>query len=166
VQDNDPVMMLKLPKLIFPPAQLKFKEENGKPFIYDIVRLSYVALTPEEWVRQHCIHYLRNYKGFSSNLMGVEKSLELNGQKFRFDLVCYDKNVRPLLLVECKAPDVAISQATIDQIIVYNMKLNVPVLMMTNGKYHIACYYDAHKNDLSYLSDLPDYRTIVELLDQ
>lgn len=146
-----------LPHLNFPASEFRLREENGKRFIFDIVRKKYVNLNPEEWVRQHCIHYLVNFKACPVNRMGVEKSLELNGQRFRFDLIVYSRQAVPLLLVECKAPEVAISQSTVDQIVVYNMKLRVPVLLMTNGLQLLCCRIGFEPAQLTWLQTIPEY---------
>lgn len=150
-----------LPKLNFPESKFRINDIEGKLSIYDVVRRKFVALTPEEWVRQNCIHFLNNSKGFSTNLMGVEKGFDLNGKKLRFDIVAYSNSGMPKMLVECKAPEVKLTQATVDQIVVYNMKLNVPLLMMTNGLTHIFCRVT--DKGFSFLRDLPSYQELVAM---
>ncbi len=153
-----------LPKLNFPFSKFRIKHERGKHFIFDVVRKKFLVLTPEEWVRQNCIHFLSEYREFSLNLMGVERSLELNGQKFRFDLVVYSPSGNPLLLVECKSSEVPISQATIDQIFSYNLKLKVPYLLMTNGIQHYIIKIDPETEARIFLNNLPSFREMIETL--
>jgi len=153
-----------LPKLNFPASGFRFKQEKGKRFIFDVVRKKFIVLTPEEWVRQNCIHFLFLHREFSLNLMGVERSLELNGQKFRFDLVVYSPSGTPLLLVECKSPEVPLSQSTIDQIFSYNLTLKVPYLLMTNGLQHYIIKIDPETGTRNFLDNLPSYKEMMEIL--
>jgi hypothetical protein len=153
-------MSFELPKLIFPPSDYKLKEGNGKFAIFDVSRKKYVPLTPEEWVRQNCLHYLRDKKGFPISYLAVERSFKLNNQVLRYDIVAFSKNTKPLLLVECKAPDVKISQKTFDQIAVYNLKLNVPYLILTNGKEMYCCVADFQNMRYNFLKEIPDFKTI------
>jgi hypothetical protein len=146
-----------LPTLNFPRFSFKLKEDNGKLFIFDPARRKYVALTPEEWVRQNCLLYLRDVKKYPVSLISVERAINLNGQSLRYDLVAYSKQAKPLLLVECKAPEVEISQKTFDQIVVYNLELNVPFLMVTNGLSHYICKADFEQKRFDFLRDLPTF---------
>jgi hypothetical protein len=155
-----------LPKLNFPPSGFRFKKEKDKPFIFDVVRKKFIVLTPEEWVRQNCIHFLFSCREFSINLMGVERSIELNGQKLRFDLVAYSPSGTPLLLVECKSPEVPISQATLDQIYSYNFKLKVPFLLMTNGIQHFILKIDLKTGKTCFLDNIPSFREMMETIKQ
>jgi hypothetical protein len=97
------------------------------------LRKKWLVLTPEEWVRQHAVQYLIQQKGYSSGLIHLEKGLKVNGLSKRADIVCYNRKMEPQLLVECKAPEIKLSQATFDQAARYNMTLRVPLLMITNG---------------------------------
>jgi hypothetical protein len=141
------------------------RENNQKVIIYDPCRHKYVPLTPEEWVRQHCISFLHLAKKIPLSMLSVEKAFQLNSVVLRYDIVAYSKSAKPLLLVECKAPDVKISHSTFDQIAVYNLRLNVPYLFVSNGIDHFFCSFDLHKKGLAFLKELPDYtimNTIIE----
>ena len=153
-------MINDLPQLNFPFSKFKIKEDKGKLFIFDDSRKKFIALTPEEWVRQNCLHYLRDHKKYPISLLAVEKAFKLNGQHLRYDLVAYSKKAKALLLVECKAPDVKISQATFDQIAVYNLELNVPYLLVTNGMQHYCCIVDFEKRQFQFLPEVPDFSTL------
>lgn len=153
-------MPFNLPGLIFPPSNFKIKEEKEKLFILDPSRKKYVLLTPEEWVRQNCLHYLRDHKGFPISYLAVERSFNLNNQILRYDIVAYSKEAKPLLLVECKAPEVKISQKTFDQVAVYNLKLKVPYLILTNGLELYCCVADFQNSKYIFLKEIPDFKTI------
>jgi type I site-specific restriction endonuclease len=143
--------------LNFQSFHFKLKEEQDKTLIYDEVRSKYVVLTPEEWVRQHCIKYLSELKQVPAGLISVEKGITLNGKRLRYDAVVYSKKGNPMLLVECKAPEVQIVQETFNQIAAYNMELNVPFLWVTNGLKHFFCYIDKQQNKVQFLKELPNF---------
>lgn len=149
-----------LPTLNFPLSKFKIKDENGKLFVFDDSRKKFVALSPEEWVRQNCLHYLRDYKKFPISLLAVEKGIKVNSINLRYDIVAYSRNAKPILLVECKAPDVKISQSTFDQIAVYNMELKVPFLLITNGLQHFSCVINFEERRYDFLKDIPDFGDI------
>lgn len=149
--------MFPFTKLNFPASKFRLKEENGKMWIFDDARKKYYQITPEEWVRQNCIHFLRDQKHFPISLISVERSINMNGQKLRYDLVGFSKKAKPVLLVECKAPEVKITQQTFDQIAVYNLELKVPFLMVTNGLEHYYCRMDFEKNRYLFLEELPEF---------
>lgn len=153
-------MSIKLPKLNFPSAHLKVKVIKDKNYIFDEARKKYVALTPEEWVRQNCLTYLRDYKYFPGSLLTVEKGIRVNDREFRYDIVAYNKKIEPVLLVECKAPDVKIDQKVFDQIAVYNIQLKVPYLLVTNGMSHYCCKVDFESGVYSFLTEVPNYADI------
>jgi hypothetical protein len=152
---------MNLPELNFPRFTFKLKEEEGKLTIHDSVRRKFVALTPEEWVRQHCILFLRDCKKFPISLIMAERAFNVNGQSLRYDLVAYSKKAQPLLLVECKAPEVEITQKTFDQIAVYNLSLEVPFLMVTNGLQHFYCMVDFESRKYIFIRELPMYSQIL-----
>lgn len=108
----------------------------GRREVFDPVRRRWVALTPEEWVRQQVICYLHNQRDYPLELMQVEGQISVNGLVRRCDVVVYDRTVRPVMIVECKQPDVAISQRVADQACRYNMTLKVPYIFLTNGRQH------------------------------
>ena len=125
-----------LPQLNLPIVALKTKLVGGTTQVFDHVRKKYLVLTPEEWVRQHFIHYLNQEKNYPLGLMGVERMIKYNGMKTRADIVLYNSDGTPNMLVECKAPNVKITQDAFDQIAKYNFKLQVPFLVVTNGIQH------------------------------
>ncbi|HOO84355.1 MAG TPA: type I restriction enzyme HsdR N-terminal domain-containing protein [Prolixibacteraceae bacterium] len=147
-------------QLNFPFSKFKIEERNGKLFIFDDARKRFVALTPEEWVRQNCLHFLRDHKKFPIGLMAVEKGIKINNQNLRYDIVAYSKKASPILLVECKAPEVTITQATFDQIAVYNISLKVPYLMVTNGLNHYFCQVDFVQKRFQFINDIPEFGVI------
>lgn len=113
-------------ELSLPGFDYKVKKQNGTVMIFDIVRKKYVVLTPEEWVRQHVVHYLVEKKGYAISRVAVEREIELYGLKRRFDIVVFDRSGNPWLLVECKAPAVALTQKVFDQVFRYNLTLAAP----------------------------------------
>ncbi len=113
-------------------SKINTKVQNDRTYILDPIRKKYLVLQPEELVRQSCILWLID-QGFSRNRFQVEKLIKINGLSRRFDIVVYDKEIKPYILVECKAPDVRIDQSTFDQIASYQMALNAPYLMVSNG---------------------------------
>ena len=127
-----------MPQLNMPLCELKIKEVGKCMEVWDIIRKRYVALTPEEWVRQHVIHSLHEQMGYPLELMQVEGKIELNGLIKRCDLVVYNQEVKPCMIVECKKPEVALSQHVVDQICRYNVVLRVPYLYITNGLEHLV----------------------------
>jgi hypothetical protein len=130
--------------------------EKGK-MIFDPVRNKYVALTPEEWVRQNFLQYLIQAKKTPRNLIRVEMSLELNGLAKRSDIVVHNRQGNPLLAVECKAPAVKITQSVFDQLARYNLLLNVPYLVVTNGITHFFCKFSETEQQYLFLEDIPEY---------
>ena len=128
----------KMPQLNMPPCKLKIRRVEASVEVWDIVRKRYVALTPEEWVRQHVIHSLHEQLGYPLELIQVEGKIELNGLTKRCDVVVYNQVVEPIMIVECKKPEVALSQKVVDQICRYNVVLKVPYLYITNGMSHLV----------------------------
>ncbi len=114
-------------------AQLRISQKEGKTYIFDPVRKKNIVLQPEEFVRQLFVHWIIKETNFSRNSIQVEKMVLVNNNYRRFDIVIYDKNTKPYILVECKAPEVRISQHTFDQVAAYNMPLLAPYLVVTNG---------------------------------
>jgi|TARA_B110000196_G_scaffold316847_1_gene328932 type I site-specific restriction endonuclease len=145
------------PKLNLPNVALKTKLVEGTTQVFDVVRKKYFKLTPEEWVRQHFIHYLNNEKNYPFGLMGIEKMIKYNSLKTRADIVLYNTEGNPNMIVECKAPKLKITQDTFNQIAKYNFQLKVKYLVVTNGKQHFCCAMDYSANKISFLQDLPSY---------
>ncbi len=140
-----------------PRMSIKLREANGDREVFDIVRNRFVALTPEEWVRQHFILYLHQQLLYPLELMQVEGSISLNGMSKRCDIVVYDSNVRPLIIVECKKETVPLTQKVIDQACRYNLVLQVPFLCLTNGTQQICCQVDFENKQLLPIPELPKY---------
>lgn len=144
-------------KLNLPEYQFRMKMENGKPLIFDGVRKRFVALTPEEWVRQNFIQYLKTEKKYPESLMAVEKQITVNKMLRRFDLLVYLRNGQPHLIAEFKAPNVKITQETFDQVVRYNMALRVERVIVSNGLQHFACQIDYANNSFAYLPEIPEF---------
>ena len=124
-------------QLNFPVYDLKTKNEDGKKLIYDPIRKKFVSLTPGEWVRQHVLCFLVQTKQYSSNLIAVEREIKFNTLKKRFDILVFDKNSKPFMLIECKAFDIELTPQTLRQIATYNMVFKVPYLFISNGLNHM-----------------------------
>lgn len=146
--------------LNLPPYETKITEKEGKRQILDILRRSFVALTPEEWVRQHFVHYLLEHKGYPAALMANEVAITLNGTKRRCDTVVYDRLLRPRAIIEYKAPEVKITKEVFAQISRYNLKLKVEYLIISNGLQHYCCRMDYEKQSYTFLQEIPEYSTI------
>jgi hypothetical protein len=145
--------------LNFPKYTFRFKSKENNILVFDEIRRKFVKLLPEEWVRQHCIHYLIKNKGYPAGLMLVEKQYKRNGLQKRIDLAVCDLNGNVELLVECKAPNVEISQFVFDQIARYNLEFQAKYLMVTNGRKHFYCRMDYKQKTYVFLPDLPDFKT-------
>lgn len=147
-------------ELNLPPFEKKITKKDDKPFILDVIRRQYVALTPEEWVRQHFVHFLIEHKGYPQSLMGNEVQLKLNGMSRRCDTVVYDRSLHPRVIIEYKAPTVNITQKVFDQICRYNMVLQVDYLIVSNGLAHYCCKVDYPTRSYSFLQDIPAYENL------
>ncbi|CAM3856292.1 MULTISPECIES: type I restriction enzyme HsdR N-terminal domain-containing protein [Flavobacterium] len=145
-------------QLNFPSYSFRFKNSKNKPYIFDEIRKKFVVLTPEEWVRQHVVRYLIDDKKYSKSFINVEKLVKVNGINKRYDIVVFDSKGNIFLLIECKAPEVPISQKTFDQIAQYNLVLKASYLMVTNGLNHYFCQMDFENEKYSFLSALPDFK--------
>ena len=143
--------------LNFPNYPLRLKSRENTLQVFDVIRKKYVPLTPEEWVRQHCIHYLIEEKGYPPGLTLVEKKLVVEGVEKRLDLAICHPDGSILLLVECKAAHVPIDQEVFDQIARYNWQARADLLMVTNGIDHFYCRIDYHKGQYAFLRELPHY---------
>ena len=135
--------------LNLPPFEYKVKKQNGQIWIFDMIRKRYVVLTPEEWVRQHFIHFLIENKGYPAQLIAVEKEIQVCGMRRRFDLVCY-------LIVECKAPSVALSQVVFDQAFQYNLSIAARFIAITNGCLHF-CGEISDDGKFQMLAEIPNF---------
>ncbi len=148
---------MNLTTLNFPQYNFRFQKKENKVYIFDEVRKKYVRLTPEEWVRQNTLHYLLKTKKYPSGLTAIEMSLKINNISKRADIVIFKPATTPWLLIECKSPSIPINHKTFEQIIRYNMRLNVQYFMLTNGLTHIFCKLDYENNTYTFIKDLPDY---------
>ena len=149
-----------LPALNLPAYAFERREHEGRAQIYDPIRRRFVALTPEEWVRQHIVQYLIQEKQFPAGLTGIEKRLLIKGKRKRCDVVIYDRSASPLLLVECKAPHRPVKQAVFGQIATYNIALSAPYLLVTNGLEHYCCRIDLTAGQPTFLDQIPNYPDI------
>lgn len=143
--------------LNLPAFEAKIAQREGKNVIFDVLRRRYVALTPEEWVRQHFTNFLLKEKGYPQGLLSNEIQINLNGTKKRCDTVLYRRDLTPQMIVEYKAPSVEITQAVFDQITRYNMVLKVDYLVVSNGLRHYCCRIDYARNTYYFLPDIPRY---------
>lgn len=144
-------------KLNLPEYDFRTKMEDEKTFIFDDIRKKFVVLTPEEWVRQNFIRYLKTEKKYPESLMAVEKQIMVNRNQRRFDLLIYLRNGQPHLIAEFKAPNIKITQETFDQVVRYNMSLKVEMVLVSNGLQHFVCEIDYIKNSYSYLPEIPEF---------
>ncbi|MBR5653382.1 MAG: type I restriction enzyme HsdR N-terminal domain-containing protein [Prevotella sp.] len=146
--------------LNLPPYERKLKREDGKLFIFDNLRRRFVALTPEEWVRQHFVHYLTDHLGYPPTLLANEVELQLGTKKLRCDSVLYTQTLTPKMIVEYKAPNVALTKRVFDQISDYNLLLRVDYLIVSNGLRHICCKMDYEHHSYSFLETIPRYENL------
>ena len=143
--------------LDFPKFDYRFKSTENKLSIFDVIRKKFVVLQPEEWVRQHCVHFLMNQKKYPKTLINVEKKLVINGLKKRYDIVVFNPNGTIHIIVECKAPHININQSVFDQIARYNLVADATYLMVTNGLNHYYCKMDFDQKKYEFLRTIPDY---------
>ena len=142
-------------KIEYPSYQPKIKSQQGKEFIYDEIRNQWIKLTPEEWVRQNFLQYLILVKKYPATLIAVEKEIKLGDLAKRFDIVVYDKNTQPWIIIECKEMEVALDKQVLDQALRYNITLKVPYIVITNGTY---CFgFSAKAGLLEELNNLPEF---------
>ena len=146
-------------KLNFPAYTFRFKNSENKVAIFDVIRKKFIILTPEEWVRQHVVQFLLEEKKYPKSLINVEKVLKINGLRKRYDVVVFNSDGSIFILIECKAPEIKIAQATFDQIARYNMTMNAQFLMVTNGLNHYFCQMDYENEKYTFLENLPNYNS-------
>lgn len=144
-------------QLNFPRFEFRLRKLEIRQEIFDPVRRKFVSLTPEEWVRQHLIAYLTLEKGYPVPMISVEKQLLLNKMPKRFDLVVFNRNATPLLLAECKAPGVEITEKAFDQAARYNMLLKAEYFLITNGIEHYTCRIDYDKKQYIFIEEIPHF---------
>jgi Type I restriction enzyme R protein N terminus (HSDR_N) len=146
--------------LEFNTYDFRFRETDGKVSVFDEIRRKFIILTPEEWVRQHVVQYFLKEKNYPKSLINVEKLLKINGLTKRYDVVVFNPDGSIFILVECKAPEVKVSQATFDQIARYNLTMKAQYLMVTNGLNHYFCQMDFINEKYNFLRELPNYKAV------
>jgi hypothetical protein len=149
-----------LKQLNLPEYSFKITGKEGNEMILDPVRRKYVKLTPEEWVRQNFIQYLIQEGKYPAGLLGIEVLFRLNKLKRRVDILVHTRTGEPVLIVECKSPDVPLDEKVFEQIATYNMKYKVPYLVVTNGLHHYACIIDHQEMKVEYLLVIPLYQDL------
>lgn len=146
-----------LTPLNLPQVKLKLTQKGEKLFVWDDFRMKQVVLTPEEWVRQHFLHFLSNDKGVPKSLIAVEQGIQVNTMTRRCDAVIYNREGSPIAIVECKAPEIPLTEKTLQQIAQYNFKLRVNYLILTNGLQTITAFVNAEKKTIEYLEEVPSF---------
>lgn len=147
--------------LNLPEIELKIRKKEANREIFDIIRKKFVFLTPEEWVRQHFIHFLIDHLGYSKSLLKVESGLKYNSLNKRSDIVAYNSNATPILLVECKSFKESINQKALDQATVYNKKIRATYVVLTNGLKHYCCLKKG--GAYSFSDEIPPFNTMQNL---
>lgn len=147
-------------RLNLPTYEIKIAQRGNKQLIFDFLRRKYVALTPEEWVRQHFVHYLIEHKSYPAGLIGNEVELNVGEKKLRCDTILYNKVAQPQMIIEYKAPQIKLQQKTFDQISAYNLLLKVDYLIVSNGMQHICCRMDYENQKYCFLEDIPNYQEL------
>lgn len=143
--------------LNLPSFDIRCRESGGRPSVFDVLRRRYVALTPEEWVRQHFVHYLMACKGYPKGLLANEVELRVGDKKLRCDTLLYAPDSRPCMIIEYKAPSIVLTQRVFDQISVYNHLLHVDYLVVSNGLEHFCCRMDYESRSYAFLREIPMY---------
>lgn len=146
--------------LNLPSYAVRVRQSNGRNTIFDPLRRRYVTLTPEEWVRQHFINFLIAYKHYPASLLANELQLKVGSKSMRADTVLYDATLQPRMIIEYKAPTVAITQRVFDQIVTYNLLLHVDYLVVSNGINHYICRMDYEHQSYEFLPEIPDYQKL------
>ncbi len=141
--------------LNFPPIKASIQLRDDKYYILDVIRKKYLLITPEEWVRQHIIHFLIDNKNYSKSLISTEKGLNYNKLTKRSDILTYTNEGLPFLLVECKAPSIKINDKVFEQVSVYNQTIKAPYIAVSNGLSTYVCAINFDKNSYSFLDDFP-----------
>ena len=148
-------------RLNLPSFAIKLSGTAEKPAVWDVLRRRYIALTPEEWVRQHFVHYLIEQLGYPSALLANEVSLQMsNGKKLRADTVLYDTELQPRMIIEYKAPDIPLTPKVFEQASAYNLLLHVDYLVISNGMQSYCCKMDYEHQEFLYLERIPSYQNI------
>jgi hypothetical protein len=152
--------IIRMQALNLPTYLFNIKSEGGRKFILDVIRRKFVALTPEEWVRQNFIRYLNEEKQYPLPLMSVESSFALYKLSKRSDVLIHDRRGKPMAIVECKSPEVKINKEVFDQIIRYNLNYKLSYLIVTNGLQHFCCQLNHQHQTSEFLKDIPTFNAI------
>ncbi len=147
--------------LNLPPFDVRLRGTKQAPLIFDFLRRRYVRLTPEEWVRQHFVHFMVEHRHYPASLLANEVSLHVGDKVLRADTILYNKQLQPVMIVEYKAPHIPVTQTVFDQIATYNLLLHVGYLVVSNGLQHYVCKMDYESKKYLYLEELPDYSNIL-----
>ncbi|MDR1591586.1 MAG: type I restriction enzyme HsdR N-terminal domain-containing protein [Prevotellaceae bacterium] len=148
---------MQLPKLNLPDYSLRIRQDGAQCQVFDAIRRRYVALTPEEWVRQNMVAHLIAHCGFPAARMANEATIHCNGLRKRCDTIVFDAACQPFIIIEYKAPTVALSQKTFDQVATYNYRLNVPYLLLSNGQTHLFCRINREEKCYHFFEELPEF---------
>jgi predicted type IV restriction endonuclease len=151
---------MKMTPLNLPNFQIKLSGTQEKPSIFDLLRRKFVALTPEEWVRQHFVHFLIEHRGYPASLMQNEVQLKCGNKVLRADSVLYRNDLNPRMIIEYKAPTIPVTQKVFDQISAYNLLLHVDYLIVSNGIKHYICKMDYARQTYLFLKDIPFYKDL------
>jgi hypothetical protein len=151
----------KLKELNLPPYSFKITGDDKSEMIFDPLRKKYVRLTPEEWVRQNFLQYLIQQGKYSPGLIGVEVMFHFNKLKRRVDILIHDRTGKPVMIVECKSPDIQIDDKVFDQIVCYNMEYKVPYIIVTNGLVHYICKINHEDKSYEFLNVIPLFEDII-----
>lgn len=147
-------------ELNLPKYEIRIGRKDGRLTIFDFLRRRYVALTPEEWVRQHFTHFLVEHKSYPQGLLANEVELSVGDKSLRCDSVLYDRELRPRMIVEYKAPHIKLTQKVFQQIATYNLLLHVDYLVVSNGIEHHCVKMDYENEKYLFLEDIPEYKNI------
>ncbi len=147
-------------RLNLPTYSFNIKSLDKGEQIFDICRKKWVALTPEEWVRQHLLHYFTTELNYPAGLVAIELSIRINGLNRRCDMVVFNRRGTPVMIAECKAPEVKLEQKTFDQVARYNLGFQVPYLLISNGMKHFCALLNQSEGDYRFLDSFPDYSVL------
>ena len=153
--------MKNCPNLNLPRFECSFKTEEGKDYIFDIFRKKWLILTPEEWVRQQLLLYLHHGLGYPAQNIVLEKQIEINKMKKRFDAIITGPGGRILMAIECKKPEVELNEKSFLQLAHYNSYINADYLLMSNGMRHIPCLINKAEARLEFIDHLPDFQEMI-----
>jgi hypothetical protein len=151
-----------LKQLNLPEYSFRITGKEGQEMILDPIRKKLVKLTPEEWVRQNFVQYLIIEGKYPAGLIGIEVMSKYNNLKKRVDILVHDRTGMPVMIVECKSPDIKIDDKVFDQIVCYNMGFKVPYILVTNGMDHYACRIDFEANKYEFLLVIPLYEDLLK----